>query len=496
MANHTIQHMRARYPFEMSEGALEKYSQRFFAGCGIDWTPKVQTCRLPPTNDGSGMQRQWFVTRVGPLPMGPDAYKCIALIPAMPTDIDGGTTFVVSSSDSYLADMRDGQGPREVGYPPLHPHHANSFVVGYHPKLTAKPLPASAGGIFADWYPWAAYTTHQLMTTGAQASMNSPGFNADFVGCRPGAELGACFFLKLPAGTGFPVYKATDLWSSSLVNRAGSWREPPGGPGPMLVTWEFGRQFATASTAPRARARPASLLTPVWTLDFAAVGNGNTYEIGRYKHLEGVVFHSYTFPVSGRVHGSWYHTHAQAKSEMWVLSGKMEELLPMKLLSLCQERGICRPTGGGSHGTVTTAVPLNDLGYDTQSLQQHILQRVAETGLVLRCQYRSMADLVDGQLWGRASLRNVASRATCDNWAFKAGDSITLVAFSPSGLPAPTPQHHRWWPVVELHIPKPAAMAGFKVTELLGGSVNLSRSDLQDGRGSGDHSNDWMEYMG
>jgi hypothetical protein len=39
-------------------------------------------------------------------------------------------------------------------------------------------------------------------------------------------------------------------------------------------------------------------------------------------------------------------------------------------------------------------------------------------------------------------------------------------------------------------------MAGFKVTELLGGSVNLSRSDLQDGRGSGDHSNDWMEYMG
>ena len=156
MANHTIEHMRARYPFKMSEAALEKYSQRFFAGCGIDWSPKVQTCRLPPTDDGS-MQRQWFVTRVGPLPMGPEAYKCIALIPAMPTDIDGGTTFLVSSSDSYLADMRDGQGPREVGYPPLHPHHANSFVVGYHPKLTAKPLPASAGGIFADWYPWAAY---------------------------------------------------------------------------------------------------------------------------------------------------------------------------------------------------------------------------------------------------------------------------------------------------------------------------------------------------
>ena len=46
---------------------------------------------------------------------------------------------------------------------------------------------------------------------------------------------------------------------------------------------------------------------------------------------------------------------------------------------------------------------------------------------------------------------------------------------------------------MELHIPKPAAVAGYKVTEQFGPAVNLSS------RAGGEqdfHKNDWMEYMG
>lgn len=460
VANHTIRHMRARYPFPMSEKALQTYSRRFFDGCFLDWSPKVQTCKLRPVSDADGVQRQWFITRVGPLPLGPEAYKCIGLIPAMPLDIDGGTTFLVSSVDNYLADFRDGRGFREVGYPPVHPHHANSFNVGYRPSLTAKPLPGSSGGIFEGWYPWAAYTTHQLMTTGAQASMNTPGFNADLVGCRPGAELGACFFFRLPEGTGFPVYKGTDLWSTSKINRVGKWREQSPKDRPMLITWEFGRQFVTS------RARPASIVTPVWTLDFAAVGNGRTYEIGRYKHLEGIVFHCYSFPVSGRVYGSWYHTHAQAKSELWVLSGTMEELLPQKILSACYSRGICKPSGGGSRGTVSTAIGLASVGYSIETLQQHILSQLTTKGRMLRCRYRSVAQMVDGQLWGRQSQRSPETRSSCDRWAFKAvstWDSKHAFLFSSLPLTSCVPHFcHRpratrspWSPSVRPGCPRP-----------------------------------------
>lgn len=289
LTNHTLRSMRAKYPFDMTDAALRAHSPRFFAGCNPNWNVMVSTCVLPAEDQGDGVDHTWTFTRVGPMPLGFDAYVCIALIPAMAQPALT-TTFVTASSDSYLADAHDGMGFEEKGYPPVHPHHSNSFMVGYHPSLTQLGGPGS-GSPFERFYPWAAYSTHQLAQYGAQASMNSPGFNADFVGCREGIHLAACSYLKMPAGFGFPIYKGTDMWSTSLINRAGQWREQPGQPA-MRVVFEYGRRYATAREGPKAK-RPASILRPIWTLDFAVVGNGNTYELGRVAKIEAVMFHSY-----------------------------------------------------------------------------------------------------------------------------------------------------------------------------------------------------------
>ena len=92
LAHHTLEMMRAKYPFEKSEAALRAHSRRFFAGCDPNWDLMVQTCMLPLEDEGNGIQNIWTFTRVGPTNLGPDAYLCIALIPKMPTEPT--TTFV------------------------------------------------------------------------------------------------------------------------------------------------------------------------------------------------------------------------------------------------------------------------------------------------------------------------------------------------------------------------------------------------------------------
>ena len=494
LLNHTLRNLRARYPFELNEASLASHSRRFFAGCNPHWNLQVQTCTLRTEDTSPDVQRTWTFTRVGPVILGPGAYLCIALIPEMPAG--SATTFVVSATDSYTVDARDGRGySSTISYPPVHPHHSNSFNVGYHPSLTQLGGPGS-GSPFELFYPWAAYSTHQLDQFGAQASMNSPGFNADFVGCRPGASLAACSYLQVPDGHGYPVYKGTDLWSTSLVNRVGTWNEPAGSP-PMQVIFEYGRQFITA--APSSKVRPASILTPVWTLDFAVVGNGNTYEIGRIGNLESVMFHTYTMPVGGRFLGSWFHTHAQASTQMWVLAGDYSQLLPKSIVASCHARNICRATGPRAYGTTgPVSLPIFDTGYSIKSLQAHVRDAAAPTN-GLRCEYRSMAKPVDGGMWGRQSVRSISSRRTCDGWAFAAGQSITLLAFNHMHLGV-TQQHIRWFPVAELSIPIPAAaLAGFRGERRAGGgngSVVEAGIAATSGRPEEDSIDDWMEFMG
>ena len=72
---------------------------------------------------------------------------------------------------------------------------------------------------------------------------------------------------------------------------------------------------------------------------------------------------------------------------------------------------------------------------------------------------------VQGTPWGRSPLRTAESRVTCDDWAFPAGQAVTMIAFnypsaggpgaSPMGAGEHFQQHHCWFPITELDMPNP-----------------------------------------
>ena len=183
---------------------------------------------------------------------------------------------------------------------------------------------------------------------------------------------------------------------------------------------------------------------------------------------------------------------------MWVLSGRYEALLPEAVIARCHKT-ICRQTGQGTNGTTgPMALPLDSTGLDIAAVQSHVRAAAAPTS-ALRCQYRSTADRVGNILWGRQSERAVASRSTCDRWAFSAGESITLLAFN-YPLFGIMQQHIRWFPVVALSIPKPTgAYAGFRSERSAGGgdgSAGVGLGNAVAERNEEDKIDDWMEYMG
>ena len=188
---------------------------------------------------------------------------------------------------------------------------------------------------------------------------------------------------------------------------------------------------------------------------------------------------------------------------MWVLSESYMRLLPRPVIERCHKT-ICRQTGQGTNGTTgPMAMPLFDTGFDIAALQTHVRGAAtpsSSTGRsALRCAYRSTADRVGLSLWGRQSDRTVASRDTCDGWAFDAGAIITLLAFNypQAGV---MQQHIRWFPVVALSIPKPTgAFAGFRTERSAGGgdgSAGVGLGNAVPERNEEDRMDDWMEYMG
>ena len=114
------------------------------------------------------------------------------MIPAKPM----GTSFVVESLDAYVV-TRAGKNfdPKfPIGYPPVHPHHSNSWHVGYHLNSTRH-----GNGIFRDFFPMPFYSVDTLSRGGSmQSSSNSPGFNADFLDCHPDFE-GNPMFIRTPS---------------------------------------------------------------------------------------------------------------------------------------------------------------------------------------------------------------------------------------------------------------------------------------------------------
>jgi hypothetical protein len=414
-----------------------------------------------------------FITQVGEANLPPGAFVCMVLIPAKPTN---RTSFIVETLDAYFvskgrrsSEKSDFLTAREkkftVGYPPVHPHHANSWYVGYHDSLTKQD-----NSIFRDFWPVPFYSVDTISKGEGgviQSTSNTPGFNADFLDCHPdfedthGGAPNACFFLQLPKRMGFPILEGTDLWSSSLVNdvvQVGDTHQ---------VTWEFARTYVT----PGANAPRKSWPRPVWTLDFAVVGNGNTYE-PQVTHPAGasgssVAFHTYFWPTSGKILTSWSHSHAQGPSELWILDKTASEALPAALYAACWTNRICGTSHGRAEGVLGPSdLPLEPHGFSIGSLQSNILANFPDA---VRCWYKTTNKIMKGKPWGRSPMRTADSRQTCDGWAFKKGQAFTMLAFNyPTAnvtgalkswnLDIPTSnfeQHHRWWPITELDMPNP-----------------------------------------
>ena len=173
-------------------------------------------------------------------------------------------------------------------------------------------------GPFTDFFPFAPMSAADVARgRWSEPSQNAPAWNSDLLDCRNGKQEKACFYLKLPAGVGFPVYNGTDIWTSSWVHsmKTQLGKVKP----PKAIYIEYGRKFVTPG-----QSLSAPQIRPVWTLDFSSVGNGATYfNYGAMAGANGSVgWHQYTMPVAGRVVASWFHTHAHAAVEMWVLAGE------------------------------------------------------------------------------------------------------------------------------------------------------------------------------
>ena len=404
----------------------------------------ASVCRVSRVDGATGDAWDTYVTRVGPITLNPSKLINDFFVPAGPTA--ASTAFLVEAVDGYLD-----AALRPLPYPPVHPHHSSTLIVGYPEAIGY----ASPGSPFFGFNPIAVLPEAALAEGGGewiQTSTNTPGFNGDFYGCRGDLDDMAtpCYYVKLPSGTGFPKYAGVDFWSNSVLEHV-----PPGGP--VRLFYEYGRTWVTP--------RDPSTYAPLFVLDFAIGGDGALYDV----HGDSVAWFTYAMPVGGTFRSSWYHTHAVAPSDFWVLDAHAADVLPRALLDACggacstrNQIGINHPTWRSNNsGVVAADVPLAPLGLSTDGLMRDLLDAHRDR---LRCWYRSRhaySKRAD-RFYGRSYLRH-ANFTTCDGWTFAPGQLVTLVAFN-GAVPTQTfnaipakirqrgvfPQHQRWFPTAEL----------------------------------------------
>ena len=103
----------------------------------------------------------------------------------------------------------------------------------------------------------------------------------------------------------------------------------------------------------------------------------------------------------------------------------------------------CHNTSRFSLGT-TDALPLSAFNVSIPAVQAYMLRYARP-----RCRYKSFSEVLNGTRYGRAALRARSSIDSCDNWAFKAGDFVTVVAWNHLSAPDFL-QHSRWFPIAAL----------------------------------------------
>ena len=453
---------RARCEWK-STGTLATHNWRVATDAGHSYAPNVsgtdrripfmsaptKVCVLPPEYEKaeSGSWTQWVITRVENITFGRrgilhSVYKQWGFYSNDNIDVNiakpkpsgrPSKTFVVQTINT-ASSMLDEQ---PLAYPPLHTHHVNTFLGG-----------KGAGPRWLRNFSVFIGTVHGMR-------------HADFYECMPGVEdPNACSLIRLDKGAGKLGYSVTDYQyehSVSLFNIVGE--VPKGYKAHKNMVLEFGRKY-TVEEEGTLHARK-----PLYGFDMSINGCGDTF-IPRAS-LEGSISVAWRvfqkLPTSLKFHSSWLHTHAQLASEVFVLEGDIEKVLPLELVAACYaSEGSCEVASNGQRGQRRVRgveqrdMSLQQLGLTAASVLKHVM--AGSSAITLRCQYKSRNVVVNGVSYTRSAARTTASARTCDDWTVSAGSHISILVFSHPLASSRNdlkvgkahPQHIRWYANAEL----------------------------------------------
>jgi len=359
---------------------------------------RIATCVMPKINvDGS--MSQLSITRFGPFDVPPGKLHYILLLLPRPADLDGQLPFLVETFDGIL--KRDNSS---VPYPPVHPHHSALRIIGHRPQDVWSRFPA---------FPYASSWSDVGMRGGV--SSNIPGFVPD-MRCERLGDPNACFYVKMPPGTGIEHSPNLDWWTDTMVNDVS--REHT-----HDIFLEFGRKWKHVKNG---------TLRRVWVLDFCIAKNGNALPyLLPAGPTPSVAWQSYQMPGQGQFLASYFHTHGQTPSELWVLEGlrKLPALFGDNMSAGIENIAHLLPS------EVTMLAALREF--------------ITSNRHALRCRFRSSREWIKGSFYSRGGLRYRRSQTTCDNWAFDSGTRIILIAVNHATEVA-FAQHSRWWVLTAL----------------------------------------------
>ena len=409
--------------------------------CGRrSWNYPTRVCRQRWRDESTGDDVEQTITRIGPFtapkpPPGGDGWSCFTFVPAPPLGAEKRDAFIVESLDAYY-NASDGS---DLGYPPIHPHHSNMIPANYN--LNATWL-GGAGATFRGFQGFPAQTAEMFAAGNyTVSSENSPGFNVDHLNCPDSSGTSSCFYLSASSAfgprTGWPRPAGTDLWSNTIINTLDDVNGKD-----VELYMEYARKWVLPQ-------RPEEW-TPIDSIDFSVTGSGALYHPSR-RHARahaqtGLVWHTYTMPAAGRFLASYFHTHPQMASDMFVLDTDAEAVVPKLLLDFCEAIHGCGAPfeTSTSYGVLPdhADIPLEPLNMTAYEVQRQIL--ASPMARHIRCAYRSQSRPLNGINYGQSPLR--AANGRCDGWRFEAGQKISLIGFNwPTDMPDMAVQHQRWF---------------------------------------------------
>jgi len=441
--NDKFSNMRTGMPFTTGIGTFNQ-------GGGDQFLQSpAEVCILPPNRD-DGVWTQRYITRIGPLRFTERGYYSqeyrdwgyltphqFNVVPAAPR----GDTAIIESVDAVYD-----QNGNSFGYPPLHTHHVSSSKQGrwgeHYQQKKNRELARAFGPVFSQF----GATSFRF---------------ADFVNCLEGeSDTNACSYLKLPRSHAFFMTNGSLNAANGLYNIVGI---PPKQDFDQDFFFEFGRTYTVrAPTDTGHRTDPLEGTSPedrsdlfVW--DFSVTGSGARY-VPDNKPFGSVAWRVFQLPVKVRIRGSFMHTHSQVASEMFILQGDVERMLPSELVRECHRVSKCLDQGVSGIGTV----PPRDMAL-TREMSTRVLHDVMTRGFVdnktaLRCQFKSRNEWVGSLLYTRSHYRARATANMCEEWIAEKGDKISMLVLtypeSPERKDIPLSStfknHHRWYAGVEI----------------------------------------------